>query len=90
MANKKPKISAEFTRDDLKAWLAIYNLTLLELADLLPVSVRTLENWHAGRYKMPSYLRRALRDIENEIWKNKVKQAEKKMDQVSSNRQYSA
>lgn len=54
------------TKQDLIKWQARYNLTTAQLAQLLPVSRRTVEGWRAGR-SIPPYLQRALRDIEREM-----------------------
>ena len=43
-----------------------HNLTQKALADKLQISLRNVENWESGFNKPPSYLKRALKDLENE------------------------
>jgi hypothetical protein len=54
------------TADALKAWLAACGYTVRELAEALPHSKRSLEGWTSGRYAIPPYFWRALRDLERE------------------------
>lgn len=42
-------------------------LSQTQLAERLPVKVDTLQNWEIGRTRPPSYLYRALRDLEGEL-----------------------
>lgn len=50
-----------------------HNLSQTELARLLPVNVRTLQDWEStrGRDRVPPFLPRALRDLERELKKKK-------------------
>ncbi len=51
----------------LKSFRKKHSLTQKMLADRLPTSLRNVENWEADIYKPPSYLKRALTDIEREL-----------------------
>lgn len=55
------------TPAEIRAVCADLNMPLAELARRLPVPLRTLEDWAAGRARPPAYLRRALADIEREL-----------------------
>jgi DNA-binding transcriptional regulator YiaG len=50
-----------------------HNLSQADLARLLPVSVRTLQDWESerGRGRVPAFLPRALRDLDRELKKKK-------------------
>ncbi len=54
---------------DLTQWRAARNLTQAELAELLPVNLRTLQNWErpADKRNPPPYLWRALEHLESEL-----------------------
>jgi DNA-binding transcriptional regulator YiaG len=47
----------------LKAFRSRHGLTQLRLANLLPTSLRNIENWEGGINTPPSYLKPALRDV---------------------------
>lgn len=51
----------------IKQWRAERVITRADLARLLPVPYRTLEDWEAGKASPPAYLRRALADIDREL-----------------------
>jgi len=53
---------------------ARYELSQADLARLLPVNVRTLQDWEHGRGRPPLYLTRALNDLAREL---KVKRRRK-------------
>lgn len=56
------------TADELVAWRKAHGLKSRQvLADLLPVPVGTLKGWETGRFAMPSFLPRALADLEREL-----------------------
>lgn len=61
------------TSEELKNWRELNNLSQSQLAERLPVSIRTLQGWEQGRFKIPEFLERALRDIEKENEKTKSK-----------------
>lgn len=54
---------------DLKTFRAKHDLTQARLAELLPVNLRTLQEWESEREKgqPPSYLWRALAHLEAEL-----------------------
>lgn len=54
---------------DLKAFRKKHGLTQARLAELLPVNLRTLQEWESEREKgqPPPYLWRALAHLENEL-----------------------
>jgi DNA-binding transcriptional regulator YiaG len=56
---------------DTKEFRARHGLSQAELARLLPVNLRTLQDWESMRSKgkSPEYLFRALRDLERELKK---------------------
>lgn len=56
----------DMTPTDLKAWREARGWSRAELARRLPVPLRTLEAWEWGVNRIPSYLYRALRDMEAE------------------------
>jgi DNA-binding transcriptional regulator YiaG len=49
------------------AFRAHYNLSQADLARLLPVNVRTLQDWEQGRGNPAPYLARALQDVAREL-----------------------
>lgn len=49
----------------LKEFRASNNLTQKQLADRLQTSLRNVENWEAGLYSPPAYLKKALQTIKN-------------------------
>lgn len=53
--------------EEIKQWRAERKLSQSQLAALLPVSVKTLQNWEQGRDKAPDYLQRALSDVERAL-----------------------
>lgn len=55
------------TPAELRAFRARLGLSQAGLAALLPTSKRNIENWEAGRRVSPTYLPRALRDVEREL-----------------------
>jgi DNA-binding transcriptional regulator YiaG len=55
------------TGAELKAWREQRRLSQPELAERLPVSVRTLQGWEQDRFAVPAYLERALQDVEREL-----------------------
>lgn len=59
---------------DLRQWRTARNLTQAELAKLLPVNLRTLQNWErpADERKPPPYLWRALEHLESELASLKI------------------
>lgn len=61
------------TNPNLKQWRTARSLSQAQLAELLPVKLRTLEEWEAARGKgqPPPYLWRALRDLDRELLKSK-------------------
>ncbi len=55
---------------DLKVFREKHGLTQARLAELLPVNLRTLQEWELGREKKgkpPVFLWRALAHLENEL-----------------------
>lgn len=62
----------EITAHILDVWMRRFNLTATDLAAKLPANKRSIEAWRAGRYKIPLFLWRALRDIEKEKENNCV------------------
>lgn len=60
---------------DLKQWLLDWNLTQPELAERLPVNLRTLQEWVAARGKgqPPPYLWRAVEHLESELRASKTR-----------------
>ncbi len=54
-----PKLLKEFRRD--------HGLSQSDLADRLQISKRNVENWEEGTNVPPSYLKKALNDIENDL-----------------------
>jgi len=58
---------------NLAQWRESHGLTQAALAELLPVPLRTLQEWEAnrGKGKPAPYLWRALRDLERELKKRK-------------------
>lgn len=52
---------------DIKEWREKHGLSQSQLAELLPVNLRTLQDWEYGRGKRAPYLERALRDLDHEL-----------------------
>jgi DNA-binding transcriptional regulator YiaG len=55
------------TPDEIREARDRLGLSQVRLAERLPVSRRTLEDWEAGRRNPPDYLVRAIRDLEREL-----------------------
>ena len=55
------------TPEELKTKRSQLGLTQAELADMLPISLRTYQGWEFGRYSIPSLIDRALVSIESEV-----------------------
>lgn len=55
------------TPADIRATRKRLRLTQAQLAERLPSSLRTVQDWEAGVAHPPGYLERALRDLEREI-----------------------
>ncbi|HMV87939.1 MAG TPA: helix-turn-helix domain-containing protein [Blastocatellia bacterium] len=60
---------------NLQQFRELHGLTQAQLAELLPVSLRTLQDWESKRQKgKPApYLWRALRDLERELKAKKTR-----------------
>lgn len=54
------------TPTGLKEKRLAMQLTQAELAELLPINLRTYQAWEAGRYSIPSLIDRAMASIEAE------------------------
>ena len=54
---------------DIKQWRELRNLSQSQLAELLPVNLRTLQNWEAVPRKgqPPEYLWRALAHLDKQL-----------------------
>jgi DNA-binding transcriptional regulator YiaG len=55
---------------DVKAWREERHLSQSDLARLLPVNLKTLQNWELmqhGRGQPPPYINRALNDLDREL-----------------------
>lgn len=55
------------TPDELKAWRAAHGLSQPQLARRLEIAVGTLRNYEQGIRRIPSFMRRALRDLAAEL-----------------------
>lgn len=58
---------APITSAELRAIRASLGLSRDDMAAMLAVSTRTVEQWEAGRRQPAPYLRRALADVEREM-----------------------
>lgn len=56
----------QMTAACLSDWLDVQALTTRQLAERLECNHRSLEAWRAGRYAIPNYFWRVLRDLERE------------------------
>ena len=52
---------------DLKAWREARGLSQARLAELLPVNLRTLQDWEQGRFEPPPFIWRALEHLAIEL-----------------------
>lgn len=55
------------TPEEVKAWREARGLTIEQVATRLPCGARTWAHWEAGTRTPPSFLRRALRDLDTEL-----------------------
>lgn len=60
-------MAALMTPVQLAAWRNYYQLTQLQLAQLLGVHFTTVAKWETGRYAIPPYLGLALETIQREL-----------------------
>jgi len=61
------------TKIDIARWRKKHELSQADLADLLPISKRTLQKWEQGAGEPPAYFSRALRDLSRELEGAKIK-----------------
>lgn len=57
--------------EKIKSFREKHKLNQSALADLLEMNVRTLQDWEQERFEPPSFLFRALRDLERDLFKKK-------------------
>lgn len=68
-------LNRKITPEVISGLMTLHSLTRSQLADLMPMPKRTLEGWLSGRYVIPAYIGRALRDLDRELWAQKENHA---------------